>query len=207
MIIFLHLHKCGGTSFVHYMKKLGKKGFYTTNGNDRNMVCEDIRNRIMQYESKVDFICYEGLKPELRMGLDYISIFRHPVARHISNYHYDKKNLNIPSKTSFLEYSQGKNIYVQGNYITKWFLGLRFCDYIDIGPKEIEYVKGELDKIKKIYILEWNLPEDFPCINSTHYYTSYEDRQLAEKLNYADLLVYDYACQLSALQRSSSLAC
>jgi hypothetical protein len=193
-IIFLHLHKCGGTAYLSYLNSQGLSYDRETNGNLHPKEWFYTPNQI-----PYDIISYEFSSPPYEhlkdlYDISTLCIFRHPVDRLWSNYCYDTKYKYVPEMT-FKEYCLSVNtayngLYTLPNMYQRYFGG------------SIELAKERIKRIDKILIFEEDLTE-VPIINRTpdKPQIPIDDYNFALELNRADIELYNYAKFCSGCQK------
>jgi hypothetical protein len=197
-MIFLHLHKCGGTSLLKYLKEIHNLSYNEeTNGN------HDVLN-----PTKYDIVAYEEHAPAFEYMPDTtICVFRHPVDRLWSNYIYGQE-MGYEPLMSFKDYCLSVDTVHYGlfnmpNMYIRYFGGT------------LEKAKERVNAINIVLTLEDDLallPEEYH-INRTNNKRDItpEEYNYAVSLNAGDMELYGYAQELrmrrimSASKPSSAL--
>ena len=136
MIIYLHMHKCAGTSVVSAAQASGLRlPSVHRNGNlmdaddnpikYRQVPHEDFPALIQrQIDEQVDFMAMEWDFPRWEQfdalpPLRFFTSLRDPLARAISNFRMDKVAGWIDRETRFADYINGDALYCSDNYYVK----------------------------------------------------------------------------------------
>ena len=180
MIIFVHLHKCGGTTINHILKENKKKHPKSRNGNpwDKNGIIPywnfnklEFSNFINNcYKKGTEYICLEWNYFINYTTLDLsklkqIIIFRDPYSRYISilkhdeyehqNYDYDSfKNVDIVWERPQLTNQKFNINNNKDNYYVLLLNGLGNKHNIKVKKKHLTIAKERLNTFDTIIILE-----------------------------------------------------
>jgi len=136
MIIYLHMHKCAGTSVVRAAQASGLRlPTAHRNGNligeadrpikYRHVTAPDLVALLQQQiDEGVQFMAMEWDFPRWEMfdgltGLRFFTSLRDPLARAISNFRMDKIAGWIGHEVSFTDYINGDALYCSDNYYIK----------------------------------------------------------------------------------------
>lgn len=182
-IVFLHLHKCGGTAYLEHLSKSGLSYDRETNG---TLHAKEWFYTPQQMPH--DIVSYEASCPsfEYFQNCHTICIFRNPVDRLWSNYHYDLNRKFIDEMT-FRDYclsvkTANEGLFNLPNMYQRYFGGT------------IYLAKERIRRIDSILIFEEDLT-DVEVHNKTHDkpQITEEDYNYAFELNRADMELYEYA--------------
>lgn len=156
-VIFLHLHKCGGTSFINlinekYKLPIDNNGIYK--GLKTPKTKEELIDTIDKLKNEgYSSISFEWSCPIITNleNVKYICVFRYPIERLISNYFYDKKiHKKIKSLKDFINFTKYDYFY---NYN---------CYYEFFKDYENQDINEIIKKISKIdYIINLNDKKTF----------------------------------------------
>jgi len=187
-VIYLHLHKCGGSALMRYLKETENLTYNEeTNGN----LSEEQKHIPYQYVPH-DIIAYEEHAPAYEQMQDALTIciFRHPVERLWSNYTYDSKYQYIPEMT-FREYclstkTTNYGLYNMPNLYLRYFGG------------SIKNVKDRIENIDMVLTLEDDISLYIPVYNQTEDKPEItpSDYEYALELNQGDMEIYNYVQDL-----------
>ena len=136
MIVYLHMHKCAGTSVVRSALSSGLRlPAMHQNGNLVDDAQKPLKYRGMEREALigllqrqrddgVEFVAMEWDFPRFDLfgampGLRFFTSLREPVARAISNFKMDKAAGWIVPDMRFADYINGDALYRSDNYYTK----------------------------------------------------------------------------------------
>lgn len=164
-IIFLHLHKCGGMSFVNLLNQKYKlphpdNGLFEGGG-----YTPKTKKEMIDFIDKLKTLGFEGVVFEWGCpiitnleNVKYICIFRNPIKRLISNYYYDKGLPHLKFLNNFDDYlelwKKEKTYYYNFN-----------CYYEFFKDYENQEINEIMEKIKKIdFILNLDDIETFSKI-------------------------------------------
>ncbi len=164
-VIYLHFHKCAGTSVVESaiqsgfdLQPLHKNGNivdYVTNteiifGND----FERLRRVIVEYASKPgQFMAFEWDFPfrnlqTLRSSFFLFTVIREPFDRAYSNFRFDKLNRFVDRSVTFLDYMDSSSLNVSNNYYIRMLCELSATDNVtDAHLNQAKYILSTFDDV------------------------------------------------------------
>lgn len=180
MIIFIHFHKCGGTSIVSEFIKKVQPFEHHKNGNPvtKNNTLLDISSFDQQgfnkfaLDNKHKFMALEFSFFKQGMGIPtsvkLITCLREPFSRFISNYKHDidrsrplsmiNSGYQISDISNYCEHNftyEGFPVnFNKDNYYTKFLNGITTYEDASIGLNHLEVAKRVLDRCDAILILE-----------------------------------------------------
>lgn len=194
MRVFLHLHKCGGTSMVTTLRNMGyKMPPIERNGNIDAFHYRDHPYDLKYLDYRYDIVAFEAVCPKLPCEFPTFCLFRDPVERHWSNYQYDLVHGNC-EPCSLEQYLQRQPIFCQGNYMCKWFLDYYECDPFDLTltltEADFKKVVSRVQTVDTVLLLE-----DWKGIkanaNRGKIEMTPEQRELLEQANQYDRRLYE----------------
>lgn len=169
MIIYLHMHKCAGTSVVRAAQASGLRlPAVHRNGNLLNDEDKPLKYRRVaredfvalirrQIDQPVDFMAmefdfprwemFEGLPP-----LRFFTTLRDPLARAISNFRMDKVAGWIDREVSFTDYINGDALYCSDNYYVKMLCQLWPKD--TASAADLDYAMAVLARFEGVIVVE-----------------------------------------------------
>lgn len=169
MIIYLHMHKCAGTSVIRSAEASGLRlPEHSRNGNllledgrprkYRGMARDDLAVLLRrQIDNGVEFMAMEWDFPRWEMfdgagALRFFTTLRDPLARAISNFKMDKVAGWIAPETRFADYINGDALYCSDNYYIKMLCQLWPKD--SPGPAEFDYAMKVLARFEAVIVVE-----------------------------------------------------
>ncbi len=226
LILFFHLHKCGGTTITNIFSQ--KYNFYKKNGNGNPLdengevipFCNYDEMKLINFinetkKNKIDFIALEWqyfkttMIPTLNSLVTKICVFREPYDRIVSNFNFDIK-YKFTEKKELSTYINSSGLYTHNNYYTKIMSGkdkdytgnVNETDYQNalIFLKNIDYIVilEDNNSIKRLFN-HFNLEYNNNKKNQTHI----DDKQSPnitkdefKKNNIFDYLIYEEAKRL-----------
>jgi len=175
IIIFLHFHKCGGSSinkmFGKYKKfKVHKNCNPYRNNKNIIMFWNFKKNQFNKFKNelinnKVEYIALEWNYFKYYNTLDFnnielITCFRDPYERYISNMRFDNNKDSNKYNNKNIIWNQGYVMqrffvnYNKFNYYIKMLNGFGNNPDIEVNNKHLKIAKNRLDKFSIILILE-----------------------------------------------------
>ncbi len=169
MIIYLHMHKCAGTSVIRAAQASGLRlPAVHQNGNLLNAAGKPVKYRPMprrdvvallrrQIDAGVEFMAMEWDFPRWDTfdgidGLRFFTTLRDPLARAISNFKMDKVAGWIAQDLSFRPYLNGAALYCADNYYVKMLGQLRPRDVVI--PADLDYALAVLARFEGVIVVE-----------------------------------------------------
>lgn len=169
MIIYLHMHKCAGTSVIRSALASGLR--LPPAHNNGNLLAEDgspIKYRGMvredlvalletQIAAGVEFMAMEWDFPRWAMferfaDLRFFTTLRDPLARAISNFRMDKVAGWIDREVHFAHYINGDALYCSDNYYVKMLGQLWPRDTAT--PADLDYALAVLARFEGVIVVE-----------------------------------------------------
>lgn len=201
MIIYLHMHKCAGTTVVRSALASGLRlPARHRNGNllhpddspikYRRMSREDLHALLrQQIDDGVEFMAMEWDFPRFEMfegieGLRFFTTLREPLARAVSNFKMDKVAGWCDRDTRFADYINGDALYRSDNYYVKILCQLWPKD--TVRPEDEAYARAVLDRFEAVIVVEQGhmaaMLERFGIMQETRKFNTFSRDSAEEKL-------------------------
>ena len=169
MIIYLHMHKCAGTSVVRAAQNSGLR--LPANHRNGNLLDDEdnpVKYRRVahdefvalirrQIDQPVDFMAMEWDFPRWEMfnglpPLRFFTTLRDPLARAISNFRMDKVAAWIDRDATFADYINGDALYCSDNYYVKILCQLWPRDTAT--QADLDYALAVLARFEAVIVVE-----------------------------------------------------
>ncbi|WP_131196530.1 hypothetical protein [Lichenihabitans psoromatis] len=169
MLVFLHMHKAGGSAVVAAAHRSGLKlpathqnanlidahGGPIYFGDKSKSALKDIFNQ--QIDSGTTFMAMEWDFPNIDnlpddLGLRLFTVLRDPLARAVSNYRMDKLNGWVSKRSTFPSYMNNHGLYRSANYYVKKLNNIGSRE--QVRPEHLRSALNALNQFDLVCVLE-----------------------------------------------------